>query len=144
MNTLRKLLPSLSAMSSGGSYRPMATGGSIDEEDRPFISAELSEKRTAPLGTNTFNKVMGFVNVVLALVLAVSLALLTISMTHDRNDAAVVASVPYCKCFHYPQQLDIRLTDARGMKSSCEPCVTARDEKVQAESDLSERRSRSR
>lgn len=122
----------------------MATGDSIDEEDRPFIGAELSEKRAAPLGMKSFNRVMGFVNVVLALVLAVSLALLTISVTHDRNDAAVVASGPYCKCFHYPQQLDIRLIDARRMKSSCEPCATARDEKVQAEPDLSERRSRSR
>ena len=84
-------------MDLGHSYRQTATGDSIDGEDRPFIGAELSEKRGAPLGTTTFNGVMGIVNVVLALVLAVSLALLAISVTQDRNDAAV-ASVPYCKC----------------------------------------------
>ena len=79
------------------SYGPAATGDSTDEEDRPFIGAELSEKKMALLGTTTFNKVMGIVNVVLALVLAISLALLAISLSHDRKDTASV-SVPYCKC----------------------------------------------
>lgn len=78
-------------------YRPAATGDSTDEEDRPFITAELSEKKVASLGTTTFNRVMGFVNVVLALLLAVSLALLAVSVTEDRKNAAV-ASAPYCKC----------------------------------------------
>ena len=84
-------------MTSRHSYGPAATGDSTDEEDRPFISAEFTEKKVALLGTTTFNKVMGIINVVLALVLAVSLALLAISLSHDREDAARV-SVPYCKC----------------------------------------------
>ena len=79
------------------SYRPAATGDSTDEEDRPFIGAELSEKKMPLLGTPTFNKVMGIVNVVLALVLAISLALLAIAETHGHNDVAGL-SVPYCKC----------------------------------------------
>ena len=55
----------------------------------------------ATLGTNNFNRVMGLVNIILALVLAVSLALLAGSVTHDRQDdrkdAVADSSVPYCK-----------------------------------------------
>ena len=78
-------------------YKPAATGDSTDEEDRPFINAELSEKKVVLLGTTAFNRVMGFVNAILALLLAVSLALVAISATHGRKNVAV-ASVPYCKC----------------------------------------------
>ena len=97
INALRRLLPSLFTMASRHSYGPAATRDSTDEEDRSFISAQRSEKKVALLGTTNFNRVMGFVNIILALVLAVSLALLAGSVTHDRKDAAV-ASVPYCKC----------------------------------------------
>ena len=83
-------------MAARHSYRQAATGDSTDEEDRPFISGELWEKEVTLQGTTTFNRVMGCVNVVLALVLAVCLALLAVSETHNRKDATV-GSVPYCK-----------------------------------------------
>lgn len=99
MNALRNLLAFSSAMTSRHSYGPAATGDSTDEEDQPFINAELSEKKfsqkkAAVLGTTTFSRVMGLVNVVLALMLAVVLALLAVSETH-RKDVTEV-SVPYC------------------------------------------------
>ena len=102
MIALRRVFRSSSAMGPRHSYAPAATSDRTDEEDSPFISAELSEKRTmAMLGTNNFNRVMGLVNIILALVLAVSLALLAGSVTHDRKDARKDAvadtSVPYCK-----------------------------------------------
>ncbi|KAL8924201.1 MAG: hypothetical protein Q9208_004165 [Pyrenodesmia sp. 3 TL-2023] len=83
-------------------YTPAARGDSTDEEDRPFISAELSEKKVSLLGTSTFNRVMGFVNVVLALLLVLSLSVLAVSLTHDRENAAVV-SLPYSPARHVLQ-----------------------------------------
>ena len=79
------------------SYGPAGTGDSTDDEDRPFISAEFSEKKKAVLGTSSFNKVMGFVNVILALVLAICLALLAVTETQNRRDVTVT-SMPYCMC----------------------------------------------
>ena len=97
MNAVRKLLPSLPVMAPWNTYEAAATGDSTDEEDRPFINALFSEKKVALLGTTTFNRVMGFVNIILALLLAVSLALVAITATHNSKNAAGV-SVPYCKC----------------------------------------------
>ena len=96
MNALRRLLPSLFAMPPRHSYGPAATGDSIDEEDQPFISGELSEKQVTLQGTTTFNRVMGCVNIILALLLAVCLTLLAVSETHNRKDATI-DSLPYCE-----------------------------------------------
>ena len=62
------------------------------------MNTELSEKKVALVGTPTFNKVMGFINVALSLVLAVCLTLLAVTETHNRKDAAMT-NRPYCKCF---------------------------------------------
>ncbi|KAL9026985.1 MAG: hypothetical protein Q9196_004433 [Gyalolechia fulgens] len=104
MNALRRLLLSLPAIAPRHTYSPAVIGDSTDEEDRPFISAELSEKKVALLGTDTFNRVMGFINVVLAVLLAVSLSLLAVSVTHYRENAAV-ASVPYSPARHLLQSV---------------------------------------
>lgn len=78
-------------------YKAEAREDSIDEEDRAFINSQFSEKKVVLLDTTTFNRVMGFVNAILALLLAVSLALVAITATHNSTNAVVV-SVPYCKC----------------------------------------------
>ena len=87
-----------------------------------------------PLGTTTFNKVVGVVNIVLALVLAVSLVWLAFSVAHDRKDATT-ASVPYCKCPSAAWH-DMGLTS---IVSPCTLCVAARHKEVPAEPDISER-----
>ena len=96
MRSLKKILTQWSAMASRRSYELTKAEDSMDEEDRPFINNQLPGNKTPFLGTSIFNKIMGLINIVLALVLAVSLALLAVSVTHDRDGAESVAG-PYCK-----------------------------------------------
>ncbi|KAL8657543.1 MAG: hypothetical protein Q9226_001803, partial [Calogaya cf. arnoldii] len=65
-------------MASRGSYELAPIDGS-DEEDRPF----LNEKRPwrSSTAVDLFNKVMALMNVVLALTLVTSLALISYSWT---------------------------------------------------------------
>ncbi|KAL9037219.1 MAG: hypothetical protein Q9214_005797, partial [Letrouitia sp. 1 TL-2023] len=61
-------------MASRGSYELAPMDGS-EEEDRPFLYEKRSRRSSSPV--EIFNKIMAFVNVILALALASSLALVT-------------------------------------------------------------------
>ena len=82
-------------MASPGSYE-LAPKDSCEEEERPFLNEKRQWRRAAPTGM--FNKVMAFVNVILALTLATSLALLSYSWSAsvDNCDEAPNALQPYC------------------------------------------------
>ena len=65
-------------MASQGSYELEAMD-SNDEEERPFLNRKRPWRTSRPI--DMFNKVMALVNVILALCLAVSLALVAYSWT---------------------------------------------------------------
>lgn len=67
-----------------------------EEEDRPFLNEKRSRRTSSPI--DVFNKIMAFVNVILALALASSLALVTSfwnTRTANCKDAVNILE-PYC------------------------------------------------
>lgn len=84
-----------SDMASQGSYELAPIDGSEDE-DRPFLNEKRPRRSSSPV--DMFNKVMAFVNVILALSLATSLAVLTYSWTASTGNCKETANAlePYC------------------------------------------------
>ena len=82
-------------MASRGSYELAPLEGS-EEEDRPFLNEKRPWRSSSPV--DMFNKVMAFINVILALTLATSLALLTYSWTASMDNCKDTANAlePYC------------------------------------------------
>lgn len=82
-------------MASRGSYELAPLDGS-EAEDRPFLNEKRQRRSSGPV--DMFNKVMAFVNVILALALAISLALVAYSWTASTGNSqeTVNALEPYC------------------------------------------------
>ena len=70
-----------------------------EDEDRPFLNEKRPWKSSSPV--DMFNKVMAFVNVILALTLATSLALVTYSWNASTGNYKATASAlePYCSSY---------------------------------------------
>ena len=83
-------------MASGGSYE-LAPKESSEEEGIPFLSEKRQWRNANPV--DRFNKVMAFVNVILALILAISLGLISYSWTASTTKCkeSPKALQPYCK-----------------------------------------------
>jgi len=85
-------------MASRGSYELAPVNGS-EEEDRPFLDEKRPWRSSSHV--DNFTKVMAFVNVILALALATSLALVAYSWTASTSNCKETANAlqPYCSSF---------------------------------------------